>query len=38
MAQRARVVLKLGGELLERPEDIARVASGHPRAGGARPS
>lgn len=25
---RARVVLKLGGELLERPEDIARVATG----------
>jgi acetylglutamate kinase len=25
---RARLVLKLGGELLERPEDIARVATG----------
>jgi acetylglutamate kinase len=25
---RARVVLKLGGELLERPEDVARVATG----------
>ena len=23
---RARIVLKLGGELLERPEDVARVA------------
>jgi acetylglutamate kinase len=28
MAKRGRIVLKLGGELLERPEDLARVARG----------
>ena len=25
---RPRIVLKLGGELLERPDDVARVAAG----------
>lgn len=28
MAKRPRIVLKLGGELLERPDDLARVAKG----------